>query len=650
MKDNLSNNFPTQADYDKLLAEVEISRKKVEEIQKAAEEAEVEKEIKKMKKTAAVNAAATAQNLATTTITTIEDAKTRLKELKKHQNCKSLLVQCLTLDMIEKLEKVKADQLLLCIRRGLEDPNILVGIYAAAEDDYVTFKEIFDPIITNYFGSELKTTSTSSWKNATSCDGPLNFRSHLVLRTRITCARSMAKIPFVPQMNNGQLEKLKADVEAELKLLVEDNVKGKYLDAGSMDEKVKAKLEQRHLLFQPENEQLKAAGVTDFSAGRAIFCNDNRNLAVWVNEEEHLKFIATGKDSIKETFIRLRTVVENCEFLAFKTLTENPKPTITFCPTFLGPALHSSVVVKFCNVAARGKMEEIAKKLKICVKPTKKADEFELTNKPNLDKAEFDAMKEFIGEVGNFLKEAQIKTTADAVARLEELQTVTTPPRSLLVKHLTAEICDELKGSDEKTFLNCIRLGLEEENLPMGIYAADHDAYTKFAKIFEPILTEYYGLNDYNSIKDSNWTVDDESLNFNSHLILHTRIACAKSVESYSFVPAMADDKLKDLKDAVKTKLEKAAFQDARCEGTFVDLNNLTDIDVRAELEKRQLLFELDNLRLRAAGATDLSTGRAIFYNDEKNLVVWINEEEHLKFIATGTNKNSTHVIRDTFT
>ncbi|KAG4076562.1 hypothetical protein HA402_002725 [Bradysia odoriphaga] len=62
MKDNLSNNFPSQADYDKLLAEVEISRKKVEEIQKAAEEArekaEVEKEMKKMEKTAAVSAEA----------------------------------------------------------------------------------------------------------------------------------------------------------------------------------------------------------------------------------------------------------------------------------------------------------------------------------------------------------------------------------------------------------------------------------------------------------------------------------------------------------------------------------------------------------------------------------------------------------------
>ncbi|XP_037040444.1 creatine kinase, flagellar-like [Bradysia coprophila] len=675
MKDNLSNNFPSQNDYDKLLAEVEISRKKVEAIQKAAEEAreraDVERELRKMKKTgetsakaadAVVKADANAtadgkvDNVATVVIKTIDEAKKRLEELKKHQNCKSLLVECLSLEMFEKLKADQLAQLLLCIRRGLEDPNVLVGINAVAEDDYVTFKEIFDPIIKKYFGSDLSTALQSSWKNATGNkdDSPLNCRSHLVLRTRITCARSMAKFPFIPGMNEDQKNKLKADVEAELKLLVEDNVKGRYHDLTNMNAEVKTKLQERHLLFQSVNEQLKAAGVLDCSIGRAIFCNDNQNLVVWVNEEEHLKFIATGMNSIKEAFIRLRTVVENCEFLTFKTTATNQNPpTITFCPTFVGAALHVSVVVKCLNVATRGKMEDIAKTLKIGVKPTTVADEFELTNKPKLDMTEFDAMKEFIVEVGKFLKAAHIETAADAVARLEELKKCTPPPESLLVKHLTTDICDELKGKDdptEKTFLNCIRLGLEEGTLPIGIYAADHDAYKKFAKIFEPILTEYYGLNDYTSLVESKWTDDDKKLNFNSHLILRTRIACAKSVEKYSFVPVMDNVKLNELKEEVKKKLAEHTFADL-CAGKFEALDKLTN-DERDELKQNQLLFEPENLRLQTAGATDLSAGRAIFFNTAKNLVVWINEEEHLKFIATGTNKtgNSTHVIKDAFT
>ena len=68
--------------------------------------------------------------------------------------------------------------------------------------------------------------------------------------------------------------------------------------------------------------------------------------------------------------------------------------------------------------------------------------------------------------------------------------------KSLLKKHLTREIFDELKNkktSFGSTLLDCIQSGVENLDSGFGIYAPDAEAYTVFAPIFDPMIEEYHG-------------------------------------------------------------------------------------------------------------------------------------------------------------
>lgn len=68
--------------------------------------------------------------------------------------------------------------------------------------------------------------------------------------------------------------------------------------------------------------------------------------------------------------------------------------------------------------------------------------------------------------------------------------------KSLLKKHLTKEIFDQLKTrktSFGSTLLDVIQSGLENHDSGVGIYAPDAEAYTVFAEIFDPIIDDYHG-------------------------------------------------------------------------------------------------------------------------------------------------------------
>lgn len=68
--------------------------------------------------------------------------------------------------------------------------------------------------------------------------------------------------------------------------------------------------------------------------------------------------------------------------------------------------------------------------------------------------------------------------------------------KSLLKKHLTKEIFDQLKTrktSFGSTLLDVIQSGLENHDSGVGIYAPDAEAYTVFGELFDPIIDDYHG-------------------------------------------------------------------------------------------------------------------------------------------------------------
>ncbi|KAG4078592.1 hypothetical protein HA402_003239 [Bradysia odoriphaga] len=585
-------------------------------------------------------------------IVTADDALARLEELKKFTpSPESLLVKCLSKDIITALKssKTKNEKTLLdCIRIGLEHEKLPLGIFAADEECYGQFKDIFEPILKAYYeGVDPDKIEESKWDDGSGNLDNLGFTSELILRTRITCARSVESHSFVPAMNADKLNALKVEVETQLKGTSFQNLcKGTFVALDQLkDSNVIAELKKRQLLFEPENVRLRAAGVTDFSQGRAIFYNDDNNLVVWINEEEHLKFIATRTNDptksapiIKEAFTDLSTAVTKIG-LSFEKSESTfwlNECNLTLCPTFLGPAIHVSAVVKLAKAAARGKVEYFAKELKICVKRTTVADEFEVTNKPNLNKTEYDAIKEFVDKLEKLVgRETKLITTIDeAWKRWGEV--VSGNADSEISKSKPTDE-KELKAEDQKgntangkTLLDCIRPGLEDDK--MGIYAVDADAYDKFAVIFGKYVETIHGPKLSTPV--DGWTGDSSKFLHSdySSYAKSSRITCRRSFKDFPFIPAMTTTQLRALRATVKAKLEE--YDD---KGKFYDLAGIDD-QTKNELINGGHWFEPVNERLRSVGVKDFTTGRAVFVSKENNLTVWLCEEDHLKFISTAAD------------
>ncbi|KAM0727372.1 Arginine kinase [Formica fusca] len=123
--------------------------------------------------------------------------------------------------------------------------------------------------------------------------------------------------------------------------------------------------------------------------------------------------------------------------------------------------------------------------------------------------------------------------------------------KSLLKKHLTKEVFDQLKTrktSFGSTLLDVIQSGLENHDSGVSIYAPDAEAYTVFAEIFDPIIDDYHGgfkKTDKHPPKDFGDVDSFGNLDPTGEYIVSTRVRCGRSLEGYPFNPCLTEAQYK---------------------------------------------------------------------------------------------------------
>lgn len=208
---------------------------------------------------------------------------------------------------------------------------------------------------------------------------------------------------------------------------------------------------------------------------------------------------------------------------------------------------------------------------------------------------------------------------------------------SLLKKYLTKEIVDDLKihctalGS---TLLDCIRSGVENLDSNVGIYAADPECYDKFKSIFNPIIEDYHvGFHLAGPQPASNWgdATSLAKLDPDGKYIVSTRIRCGRSLDGRAFHPHLDEEQYISIMNVVKAALET---MEGEHKGTFHVLADMSD-DEKQTLIKDHYLFKEGDRFLASAGALRFwPKGRAIFINEAKTFLVWVNEEDHMRIIS----------------
>lgn len=284
------------------------------------------------------------------------EAKKLLEELLNDNNCNSMVKHHVTIAMLDQYKDIKTDSgktLIDCISSGLRNPDSSIGIYAADADSYEKFKDVFDPMIEKYHKIELKTNKQdkNGWVGDATYFEDLNKNKKNVLSTRIRCARSLEDYGLNSSMTENDYVESMEKVKEVLKNLGSD-FEGVFHPLEGMAKDQQDEMIKNHQLFKSEDKYLKAAGAMNFwPKGRGIFINNTVDFMVWVNEEDHLRFISMNQDGdIEKVYNRLKEAVEKfSEELKFKW--SDQLGWKTFCLTNLGSTIRASVMIKLHNLA-----------------------------------------------------------------------------------------------------------------------------------------------------------------------------------------------------------------------------------------------------------------------------------------------------------
>lgn len=333
------------------------------------------------------------------------------------KNSKSLLAKHLTNKMFENLKNKQTSNgfsLTQMINSGVKNPDSSIGIYAADEESYDVFSELFDPIIKEYhgFGKEDKHKSNlnADELNAINPDP----KGEYILSTRIRVARNIKDLPLGTAISKEQREYVENQVSSVLTSFT-DNLAGTYYPLNNLSKSDKELLIKEHFLFKEGDRFLEAAGLNrDWPNGRGIFHNKEKTFLVWINEEDELRIISMQQGAnIKEVFSRLAKGIKALEKKINFAYNEH-LGYITSCPTNLGTAMRASVHIKLPNLAKdMTTFKAIADKYSVQIRgidgehSQSKGGVFDISNKRRLGVSEVDCVQDMYDGIVALIKKEQ---------------------------------------------------------------------------------------------------------------------------------------------------------------------------------------------------------------------------------------------------
>lgn len=220
----------------------------------------------------------------------------------------------------------------------------------------------------------------------------------------------------------------------------------------------------------------------------------------------------------------------------------------------------------------------------------------------------------------------------------------------LVDKFLTPKI----RHSLENVHTNCgfgleniIRSGLDNPDSSIGAYAGCEDCYHKFSALFSPIIKEYHGYCTQSiHPKDLDFSTLEAPPNIdpNNKYILSTRIRVSRNIDGYALPPAISQTDRKKVEDYVISTLR---MLHDKYEGKYHPLCEMSE-KTRIKLVNEHVLFKKGDRFLESAGANrNWPDNRGIYYSSNKQFLVWVNEEDHLRIICMQKGSDIVDVFKN---
>merc|ERR1719375_2871585 len=369
------------------------------------------------------------------------DCPDKMPDLSKHSNfmAEFLVKNPAVYDRLKDKKTSTGVTLADCIKTGVDNPGHphikTVGLVAGDEESYQVFKELFDPVTIARQGydhtrKEQPTNMDISQLSKTDIDPEMKY----VLTTRVRTGRSVRGFRLPPTIGFQERRDLEALVVKAL-LNMEGDLKGDYFPLhgsrsygpkpNGMTEAKEDELRKCGNLFQePDSTLLLASGMArHWPDARGIFHNDQQNLFVWVNEEDHLRIVSMQGQRAKPThegkqikevtarFIRACNEVDKVLKQEGSTfMHNNHHGYILTCPSNLGTGLRAGTMVMLPKLSAKPEWKKLLGAMKLQARGTGGVDSgstggtWDVSNADRIGKGEVDLVNILIEGAAQLVK------------------------------------------------------------------------------------------------------------------------------------------------------------------------------------------------------------------------------------------------------
>ena len=562
---------------------------------------------------------------------------------------------------------------------------------AGDEETYEVFGDLLDEIIDKRHNGYPRDAKHKTDLNPDNLKGGDDLDSKYVLSSRVRTGRSIKGLCLPPFCTRGERRKVETILNGALAKL-DGELKGNYYSLETMTEADQEQLIADHFLFdKPVSPLLTCGGMArDWPQARGIWHNDDKNFLVWVNEEDHARVISMEKGGNMQTvFKRFCDGLNKVESLIKEDghdfMWNEHLGYVLTCPSNLGTGLRAGVHVKLPKLCTDKRFPGILKALRLQKRGTGGVDTastdgtFDISNLDRLGTSEVEQVQMVVDGVRllvdmekakeqgkdikdllppNYSDEAEDENKADSKAATQvEIKSSNFPDFSKhnnwTAKCLTEDIYNKLcnlKTPSGYTLDMAIQTGVDNPGHPfiytVGCVAGDEETYSLFADFLDPIIEgrhNGYGKGAVHKTDlDINNLVGGDDLD--SDFVLSSRVRTGRSIRPLPLPPHCNREERRAVERILITALDTLG---GPLKGKYYPLSGMTDAQQEKLIADHFLFDKPVSPLLTCAGmARDWPDARGIWHNNDKNFLVWVNEEDHARVISMEKGGNMRAVFQ----
>jgi len=308
----------------------------------------------------------------------------------------------------------------MAIQTGVDNPGhpfiMTVGATFGDEESYQTFKPLFDPIIEKRHNGYKPTDMHQTDLNPDGLTGQTKFDETFVRSSRVRTGRSirgLAMPTYCTRAERREVERILAKACGTLT----GNLAGKYESLKDTSEERQEQLIEEHLLYdKPVSPLLISSGMArDWPDGRGFFLSADKQLIVWVNEEDHARIVSMQKggdiDAVWKRFCGACNEIEKAmKADGYEYMYSDHLGYLLTCPSNFGTGIRAGVHIKIPLLSKHEKFKDILAKLRLQKRGTGGVDKmddsgwFDISNNDRLGFSELQLVQKVVDGVNLFCK------------------------------------------------------------------------------------------------------------------------------------------------------------------------------------------------------------------------------------------------------